>query len=81
MTLATKNNSNMLNLLVMFICHVLNWKYIFWANLVQKSNLSIFYHGVRRSQNQTGVKKVDLCDKHLKNVKYFCFTLYITRKI
>ena len=33
MKLGTKINSNMLNLMVMFIFYVFNWKYPFWANL------------------------------------------------
>ena len=34
-------NSNMLNSIVMFTFFVFNWKYPFWGNLVQKSELSV----------------------------------------
>ena len=33
MKFGTKINSNMLNLMVMFIFYVFDWKYPFWVNL------------------------------------------------
>ena len=36
----TKTNSNMQNLMMLFILFVLYWNYNFWANLVQKVNIA-----------------------------------------
>ena len=46
MKLGTDTDSNMLNLMVMFICI--------------SCKLSIFYHGFSRSHNETDGKNVDL---------------------
>ena len=35
MKFGVHTNSNMLNVMLMFTCPVLKWKYPFWANLAQ----------------------------------------------
>ena len=39
MKFGVQTNSNMMNLMVMFNFSLLDWKYIFWANLVQKTKI------------------------------------------
>ena len=38
--------------MVIFICPILDWKYTFWANFVQKIKIVNFF-----SENETDVKK------------------------
>ena len=42
----------------MFICPVLDHQHNFLGKFGSKVKLSKFYHGVKRSQNETAVKKV-----------------------
>ena len=60
MELCAYTNSDMLRSMVMFICPILDLNTVLGKLLFKKLKLSKFYHGVRRSQNETGVKKVDL---------------------
>ena len=68
----TKTFLKMLSSMIMFKFSILNQKYPFWANLVQKGeiawlrwnlvkqNTKIFFPWVWRSQNEAGVKNVHL---------------------
>ena len=39
MKFGVQTNSNMMNLMAMFNFSILDWKYIFWTNLVQKTKI------------------------------------------
>ena len=41
MKLGAKNNSNMLNSMVIFICSILDEKYPFWVNLIQNCSFEV----------------------------------------
>lgn len=61
----------------MFICPVVNRKYTFWVNLVQKNQKCLFLkHGVCVTfAKETDCEKVELTKKVLKNVYYLSVIL------
>ena len=74
--LGAYNNSNMLNLVIMFICPVLYRKYNFWENLIQKNKMAYFLPRFVTFAECSDYKESCFNVIYIWKifVKYFCFT-------